>query len=276
MNNRMTISAKLQGKSFDFDIIRAIDISIPLQFNGVQPSSYDVDEATSRAYEDEGFIGDTRRGGGCNFEQITMVPHCNGTHTECIGHITDKRYAVNEQLKDSLIPTTLVSVTPEYAKNSPDRYDPPKENGDMFISRKTLEEALGEVPKMFLKALVIRTLPNDDSKLSRNYMKQQAPFFSLDAMDLIVQFGVEHLLVDLPSVDRAHDGGRLNVHHLFWNVESGSHEANAESMVHKTISEMIYVPEDIEDGSYLLNLQIAPFVSDAAPSRPILYPLIRF
>jgi len=25
----------------------------------------------------------------------------------------------------------------------------------------------------------------------------------------------------------------------------------------------------------LLNLQIAPFVSDAAPSRPLLYPLIK-
>ena len=33
---------------------------------------------------------------------------------------------------------------------------------------------------------------------------------------------------------------------------------------------MIYVPNEIEDGEYLLNLQIAPFESDCAPSRPLL------
>ena len=36
---------------------------------------------------------------------------------------------------------------------------------------------------------------------------------------------------------------------------------------------MIYVPDCISDGSYLLNLQIPAFLSDAAPSRPILYAL---
>ena len=34
---------------------------------------------------------------------------------------------------------------------------------------------------------------------------------------------------------------------------------------------MIFVPNKIIDGKYLLNLQFAPFVSDASPSRPILY-----
>jgi hypothetical protein len=34
---------------------------------------------------------------------------------------------------------------------------------------------------------------------------------------------------------------------------------------------MIYVPDEISDGEYLLNLQIAPFVSDASPSRPVLF-----
>jgi hypothetical protein len=34
---------------------------------------------------------------------------------------------------------------------------------------------------------------------------------------------------------------------------------------------MIYVPENIEDGIYLLNIQIASFETDASPSKPILY-----
>jgi hypothetical protein len=40
-----------------------------------------------------------------------------------------------------------------------------------------------------------------------------------------------------------------------------------------TITELIYVPAEVNDGLYLLNLQVAPFVADAAPSRPVLYPL---
>ena len=36
---------------------------------------------------------------------------------------------------------------------------------------------------------------------------------------------------------------------------------------------MIYVDEKIEDGKYLLNLQIPSFVSDAAPSRPLIFKL---
>ena len=36
---------------------------------------------------------------------------------------------------------------------------------------------------------------------------------------------------------------------------------------------MIYVDDKIKDGHYLLNLQIPSFVSDAAPSRPIIYKL---
>ena len=34
---------------------------------------------------------------------------------------------------------------------------------------------------------------------------------------------------------------------------------------------MIYVPNDIDDGMYLLNLQIASFENDASPSKPVLY-----
>jgi hypothetical protein len=40
-----------------------------------------------------------------------------------------------------------------------------------------------------------------------------------------------------------------------------------------SITELIYVPEEIPDGFYLLNLQVAPVESDAAPSRPVLYSL---
>ena len=40
------------------------------------------------------------------------------------------------------------------------------------------------------------------------------------------------------------------------------------------MTEFIFVDDDIADGRYLLDIQIAPFAADAAPSRPVLYPLI--
>ena len=42
-----------------------------------------------------------------------------------------------------------------------------------------------------------------------------------------------------------------------------------------TITEFIYVTNEIFDGDYLLNLQFAPFENDAAPSRPVLIRIIK-
>lgn len=272
----MRISTILENQEYVFDTDRVQDISIPLIFNGKQPNTYGVRPASSEPYQADAFIGDTRKGGACNFEEIVIIPHCNGTHTECLGHITHRRFSIHEQLKDSLIPATLISVVPENAVNSVDNYKPAKEKEDVFISKNILERALLSAPKAFTKALIIRTLPNNDSKKTRNYMKYKPPFFSLEAMKYIVELNVEHLLIDLPSVDRLFDDGNLNAHHIFWNVEEGSHEVEPEqNSLQKTITEMIYVDDKTEDGSYLLNLQIAPLVSDASPSRPLLYPLIK-
>ena len=246
-----------------------------MDFEGEQTNAYHVEKAKSNPYQADGFVGDTRQGGGCNFDQLTLVPHCNGTHTECIGHITYKRFSIQKQLKDSLMPATVVTVVPENALDSIDTYDPKKEVGDKIISERSLKRALDLVSKDFLKALVIRTLPNESSKMRRNYAEKEPAFLSLEAMNFIVEAGVEHLLVDLPSVDKAYDEGRLNAHHIFWNIKAGEHEPGPNSFLHKTITEMIFVGDEIEDGSYLLNLQIAPFISDAAPSRPLLYPLIQ-
>ena len=270
----MLLNILLKDDNYTFDTNNVKEISIPLRFNEEQPIVYDVNKAESIAYEADGWIGDTRKGGDCNFEKITLVPHCNGTHTECVGHITHKRYSILEQLKHSLLPATVISVLPENALTSSDNYDPKKESNDLLISEKILKDALRSVSKDFLKALVIRTLPNDKSKLRRNYSKQKSAFFSIEAIKYIVELGVEHLLVDLPSIDRSRDEGKLKAHHLFWNIKPGEYHVDSDSMTHKTITEMIYVGADIDDGPYLLNLQIAPFMSDAAPSRPVLYPLI--
>ena len=48
-------------------------------------------------------------------------------------------------------------------------------------------------------------------------------------MEYIVELGINHLLVDLPSIDRIYDEGKLANHRIFWNVEPGSFEINDSS-----------------------------------------------
>jgi len=49
---------------------------------------------------------------------------------------------------------------------------------------------------------------------------------------------------------------------------------NEDAQFDATITEMIYVPDWVHDGFYLLNIQIASFVNDASPSKPILYQIL--
>ncbi|MEL7531108.1 MAG: cyclase family protein [Bacteroidota bacterium] len=268
----MKLLLQIEDQQYAVDS-KPIDISIPLRFDGPQPNSYSVPAATSQVYEGGGFVGDVRQGGSCNFETYTLTPHCNGTHTEGMGHIVAERLAVHELLQDSWIPTTLISVTPQSANATLDSYDPSLNEDDWVIDRAMIKAALSHAPKGFLQALVIRTLPNESSKMGRDYMELPSAFFTLEAMAEIRSYGVKHLLVDLPSVDRLFDEGKLNAHHIFWGLAAGQKSVAASEINQRTITEFIYVPNDVADGQYLLNLQIAPFVSDAAPSRPRLYGL---
>ena len=252
----MKAGIEIGNKKYTIDFSKGIDVSIPLNFNGEQPNTYGVEKATSKPYQDGQFVGDTRKGGPCNFETYSFTPHCNGTHTECIGHITDERISILSSLKEEMIPSTLISVTPKSSSE------------DLIIAKEDLKSQLEHVKSEFLKGLIIRTLPNDKSKKSRDYMKESPCFFSIEAMEYIVSLGVKHLLVDSPSVDRLFDEGHLSAHNIFWETKGKRFNPAAQN---KTITEMIFVPDLLDNGHYLLNLQIPAFVSDAAPSRPILY-----
>jgi len=255
---------QLQDPEIEFDECEPIDISIPLRFDGPQPNAYGVETASSRACEYGALVGDTRRGGSCNFEQITFIPHCNGTHTECVGHITNDRISVRDCLREVFIPAVLISVEPACRA----------ESNDLVITRELLEWGVTDVDARVPTALIIRTLPNDESKLTREYGEQALPpYFDTDSMHYIVESGFQHLLVDLPSIDRLYDEGKLINHRIFWNVEIGRFNTDADTRKNSTITELIYVPNDVIDGEYLLNLQIAPFASDASPSRPIIFRL---
>lgn len=251
-----------------------LDISVPLTFDGPQPNHFGAPAATGRALRAGDFIGDTRSGGSCNCEQYELVPHCNGTHTECIGHVTDDRIAIRDVVRGELVTAALVSIHAEPARDCGETTLPPPPPAQPLITRARLEKSMSPWLGACPRALVLRTLPNDETKRTRDYLQgSPPPCFSSEGMQWLVNREIEHLLVDIPSLDQIYDEGRLTTHRIFWGLPPGSRDYREASRPEATVTEMIYAPDSIPDGLYLLNLQVPPFMADAAPSRPLLYPL---
>jgi arylformamidase len=250
------------------------DLSIPLEFNAPQPTFFGAPAAAEAAITAGTFVGDVRRGGSCNCSTYTLTPHCNGTHTECVGHITNERIDVREQACEHLSAALLVSVAATAADAATEASDPGPRPGDRLITRTALAAAAVPHDLEQYRALVVRTKPNPASKRHRDYdAGELPPYFSAEAMRWIAQCGIRTLVVDLPSVDRANDEGRLTTHRIFWGLPPGAKSAAQAVRRGATITELAFIDDAIADGPYLLNLQVAPFVTDAAPSRPILFPL---
>jgi arylformamidase len=248
----MIINIYHNREKYQADLSKPLDISIPLRAGEQNVSAWYVDPVKIEAVENEFFIGDVNRGGSVNFRNISFNPHGNGTHTECVGHISKEDYSINKSLKKFHFMALLITIKPEVLKN-----------GDQVITAIQLSEAIKDKT---MEALIIRTLPNRDDKLNKNYSNSNPPYIQEEAAELIHKKGIEHLLIDLPSVDREMDEGKLAAHHIFWQYPEKPYE-------NRTITEMIYVPDEIIDGEYLLNLQIASFENDASPSKPVLYKL---
>lgn len=246
------------------------DISIPLRFGGPQPNAYGVSTAFSEPVRAGTLIGDVRLGGSVNFERYVLIPHCNGTHTECIGHITQERISITECLQDILFSALLVSVETIPAYATSETLPLNHSHQDSIITREALAKIVNQLDEE-VKGLIIRTLPNNKNKLFCQYDSENLPaYFSREAMKLIITSGIQHLLTDLPSIDRLYDEGHLENHRLFWGMQPKQNKIDSASRRFATVTEMIYVPDEIPDSRYLVNLQIPPFVADAAPSRPIL------
>lgn len=258
----MNVSVELGNKSYRILTHQPLDIGIPLDFNGPQPNFFGVEKATALAYENDTLVGDTSRGGGCNFQTVHFTPQCSGTHTECVGHIVNENIFVSEILPEIMIPAIVISVTPEPSAE------------DFVITESHIQNHWKKDASEFWNALIIRTLPNPPAKKFQTYTADDIPpYLTQDAIVFIKSKGTNHVLVDLPSIDRAQDDGKLEGHHEFWDVEQGSHTLNKTNPSKRTITEFAFIPDAITDGSYFLNLQISGFALDSAPSRPILYPM---
>lgn len=238
------------SKKAEVDFSQPLDISIPMGTESDTVSAWYVPPVKIEPVISDQFTGSVNLGGSVNFRNITFNPHGNGTHTECVGHISREEYSINDSLKVFMFFAELITIEPEKL-----------DNGDELIS---LFSVKAKIKNTSAKAVIIRTSPNPVNKKNRQYSSTNPPYVESSVMEYLTKIGIEHFLIDLPSVDREQDDGVLAAHHQFWE-----YPYNTQSL--RTITELIYVPNEIEDGTYLLNLQIVNFENDASPSKPVLY-----
>ena len=247
----MQIRLEYRGTAYGCDLAAPIDLSI----SAGQVRCFYAPPYKAGPHRAGDFVGSVEHGAPVNFYNLRLNPHGNGTHTECLGHITTARESIQQQLRYYHFPAWLASI--------PCRTRP---NGDQVIE---VEDLRAACPQDLPEALVMRTLPNSPQKLTTDYSGTNPPYLTEAAMQYMVDRGVRHLLLDLPSVDREEDGGRLTAHRLFWGIDGQVSRNDC------TITELIYVPEEVSDGLYLLNLQIPAIELDAVPSKPVIYPLTK-
>ena len=238
-----------------FDTSKGIDISLPLSPKKGVLAWY-CEPVKIWPVQGGGFIGKVSEGGSTNFNNIQLNPHGNGTHTENVGHISNAFYSINDSLKEFHFKANLVSIVPKPFFN--ERWG----ENDLIIDVDLLKTALNNKPVN--AALIIRTLPNVPIKKIKNYSHSNAPYITEEGIDYLNKRDVKHLLIDLPSVDRENDHGELKAHKMFWDYPKNP-------ILDKTITELIFVENEIQDGEYILNIQIISLENDASPSKPILY-----
>ncbi|MFK8046722.1 MAG: cyclase family protein [Crocinitomicaceae bacterium] len=231
------------------------DISLPLSPRK-GPLAWYVDPVKIWPVKTDEFVGKVSEGGSTNFNNIQLNPHGNGTHTENVGHISESFYNINDSLTEFFFNAKLISVCPKKIYNT--RFN----ENDLVIDSDLLRHEIEDIG--YNQALIIRTLPNSDSKLSINYSNSNPPYITKDAIEFIIDIGIKHLLIDLPSIDRENDHGELLAHKIFWNYPT-------DPELDKTITELVYVKTELPDGNYILNIQIISIENDASPSKPILY-----
>ncbi len=248
----MIATIQYRSRYYKIDLSKPLDISVPLHASKDNVNAWYLQGPKMEPVKNGEWIGSVAQGAEVNFNNIWFNPHAHGTHTECVGHITKTVHSINKNLKQFFFLAEVVTVVPEQLED------------DFVISKKQIQSALGNKKR---DAIVIRTLPNTKEKLSRQYSNTNPTYLLEDAAIYLKEKNIKHLLIDLPSVDKEKDEGKLLAHNAFWNTK-GKLRLDA------TITELIYVPNNVKDDTYVLNLQIAPFENDASPSKPVLYKIM--
>lgn len=257
----MKTSIQINKNTYNFNINKPLRISNTLK-NENNLTAWYVDQPKIEAVEGDGFVGDVSKGGSVNFRNIFFNPHGHTTHTECVGHISkDQNVFITNTFKKYFFKCILVSVLPT-TENVEDVLHWQK--GDKVITKELVKNAINQQDLIDVEVVVLRTLPNSDEKTNLNYSGTNPTYLHPEVMTYLKELGVMHFIIDQPSVDREEDGGLLQAHKVWWDYPENTN-------LERTITELAFIPNSIEDGNYIIDFQLMNIQNDAAPSNPILY-----
>jgi arylformamidase len=262
---RLTMSQSRNPLPLAVDFEAATSLALALDFAADQPQHFGAPPATSTPFRVDGFEGAVARGASCNCQRITLIPHCNGTHTESASHLTVQQRPLHEFLTVAPIPALLLTVPPQQCGNTTEDSQPAPRDADRLITLAGLLHAwhaAWQAPR----ALLLRTgTPWNDAA---------PPFLSRQLVQELVARGIEHLVTDLPSVDRLSDDGHLTAHRIFFGLPVRSTDLAQATRPLCTITELAVFSPLLADGPCAVQLQIPAFSGDAVPSRPLHLPYL--
>ncbi len=225
------------------------DLTIAVNKSG-NVNCYYLDAPAFSYFESPEFSGSLAAGGSVNCERISLYPHASGTHTECALHVTPADFDMRHVDIPVLQWCRLISITPE------------QRDGDAVITMRSIAQLSNPD---HCTALIVRTLPNTNEKLLKNYSGSNPPYFDPEVLVQLRSLGFKHLLTDLPSIDRESDEGRLAAHKCWFM-------ANFVASRDMTVTELIYAADHVKDGLYALNMQVPKVETDAVPSKILIFP----
>lgn len=236
---------------------------------------------------------------GVNCSAINhYVPHASGTHTETVGHIVPME--IQGHLSGRLLaeppPFGFYSavitvcypeqVTAGGAMECLGSSYPSLQRGDFVIVPKclsTLESLALEEKLEAVVAVVLLVLDASDS-LGFSPDAPNPPYIHPSTIDRLKTIlpNATHFMTNLPSVDRAQDGGLVLTHralfanHDFWLQESASEDSALNNMIlpQQTVTELLSVPRElchVQSFCGTIALVMAPLAGlDALPSSVFL------
>lgn len=255
-----------------------VSLAIPVRFDARGVRHFGAPPAVTAPFAVGDFSGEVARGASCNCRSIMLIPHCHGTHTECAGHLLEAPLHVARIAPRTLQAALLLTVAPSRACDTAESSRPTPQPDDLLVTRAALDAAFRALPaaaqQLPTTAMIIRTLPNDAGKLSRDYSDGRAPYLTLGAVAWLLEHDTRHVVLDLPSLDRSHDDGELAGHRLFFGLPPrAAAAAQTPLRADCTITELAFVPDAVADGAVLLQLTLPAIDGDAVPSEPLVYPL---
>ena len=109
----MLATIQYNSKKYQIDLTKPLDISIPMKASKENVNAWYIDEPKIAPVVMDGWTASVEKGASINFNTIEFNPHAHGTHTECVGHITEKVHSVNKALKQFFFFAEVVTVAPE-------------------------------------------------------------------------------------------------------------------------------------------------------------------